>query len=41
MQVINPLQVVADAVVATAFGERVRGVLRLAEGNLLLTDYRI
>ena len=41
MQVINPLQVAADAVVATAFGERVRGVLRLAEGNLLLTDYRI
>ena len=31
---INPLQVAADAVVATAFGERVRGVL-------LLTDYRI
>ena len=41
MQVINPLQVAADAVVATAFGERVRGVLRLAEDNLLLTDYRI
>jgi Trk K+ transport system NAD-binding subunit len=41
MQVINPLEVAADAVVATAFGERVRGVLRLAEENLLITDYKV
>jgi Trk K+ transport system NAD-binding subunit len=41
MQVINPLEVAADAVVATALGERVRGVLRLAEANLLLTEYRV
>lgn len=41
MQVINPLEVAADAVVATALGERVRGVLRLAEAYLLLTDYRV
>lgn len=41
MQVINPLEVAADAVVATALGERVRGVLRLAETNLLLTEYRV
>jgi len=41
MQVINPLEVAADAVVATALGERVRGVLRLAEENLLITDYKV
>jgi len=41
MQVINPLEVAADAVVATALGERVRGVLRLAEENLLIIDYKI
>jgi Trk K+ transport system NAD-binding subunit len=41
VEVVNPLEVAADAVVATAFGERVRGVLRLADANLLLTEYRI
>lgn len=41
MAVINPLELAAEAVVATAFGERVREVLRVADTNLLLTDYRV
>ena len=41
MEVINPLELAAEAVVATAFGERVREVLRVADTNLLLTDYRV
>lgn len=41
MSVINPLELAAEAVVATAFGERVREVLRVADTNLLLTDYRV
>jgi hypothetical protein len=41
MEVINPLELAAEAVVATAFGERVREVLRVADTNLLLTDYLI
>ena len=38
---VNPLELAAEAVVATAFGERVRDVLRVADTNLLLTDYRV
>jgi hypothetical protein len=41
MAVVNPLELAAEAVVATALGERVREVLRVAETNLLLTDYRV
>ena len=41
MEVVNPLELAAEAVVATAFGERVREVLRVADTNLLLTDYRV
>ena len=41
MEVVNPLELAAEAVVATAFGERVRDVLRVADTNLLLTDYRV
>ncbi|MEY4354698.1 MAG: hypothetical protein RLZZ609_2939 [Cyanobacteriota bacterium] len=41
MEMINPLELAAEAVVATAFGERVREVLRVADTNLLLTDYRV
>ncbi|MEB3301806.1 MAG: NAD-binding protein [Cyanobacteriota bacterium] len=41
IEVIHPLELAAGAVVATAFGERVREVIRVAETNLLLTDYRI
>lgn len=41
MEVINPLELAAEAVVATAFGERVREVLRVDDTNLLLTDYRV
>lgn len=41
MEVINPLELAADAVVATAFGERVREVLRVADRHLLLTDYQV
>jgi voltage-gated potassium channel Kch len=39
MDVISPQELSAEAVVATAFGERVREVLRLADCNLLLTSY--
>jgi len=38
MQVINPLQVAADAVVATAFGERVRGVLQPGDALVVMAD---
>jgi Trk K+ transport system NAD-binding subunit len=41
MAVINPLELAAEAVVATAYGERVREVLRVADTNLLLTDYEV
>ena len=41
MVVINPLELAAEAVIATAFGERLREVLRVADTNLLLTDYRV
>jgi hypothetical protein len=41
MEVVNPLELAAEAVVATAFGERVREVLRVADTNRLLTDYRV
>jgi hypothetical protein len=41
MEVVNPLELAAEAVVATAFGERVREVLRVADTNLLLTDYQV
>jgi Trk K+ transport system NAD-binding subunit len=41
IEVVNPLELAAEAVVATAFGERVREVMRVAETNLLLTDYRV
>ncbi len=41
MEVINPLELAADAVVATAFGERVREVLRVADHHLLLTEYQV
>ncbi|MFN6337295.1 MAG: TrkA C-terminal domain-containing protein [Cyanobacteriota bacterium] len=41
MEVVNPLELAAEAVVATAFGERVREVIRVADTNLLLTDYRV
>lgn len=39
--VISTVDLVADAVVATAFGERVEGVLRLRGINLLIVRYRI
>lgn len=39
--VISAVDLVADAVVATAFGERVEGVLRLRGINLLIVRYRI
>jgi len=41
MEVINPLVLAADAVVATAFGERVREVLLVADHHLLLTEYQV
>jgi Trk K+ transport system NAD-binding subunit len=41
IEVIHPLELAADAVVATAFGERVREVLRVADSHLLLTDYQL
>jgi Trk K+ transport system NAD-binding subunit len=41
MAVISSVDLVADAVVATAFGERVEGVLRLRGSHLLLVRYRI
>lgn len=41
MGVISAVDLVADAVVATAFGERVEGVLRLRGLNLLIVRYRI
>lgn len=41
MEVINPLELAAEAVVAMAFGERVREVFRVSDINLLLTDYRV
>ncbi|MBM5816873.1 MAG: hypothetical protein FJ083_09925 [Cyanobacteria bacterium K_Offshore_surface_m2_239] len=41
VEVINPLELAAEAVVATAFGERVREVLRIADRNLLLIDYQV
>ena len=40
IEVVNPPELATEAVVATAFGERVREVMREAETNLLLTDYR-
>jgi Trk K+ transport system NAD-binding subunit len=39
--VISTVDLVADAVVATAFGEKVEGVLQLRGANLLLVRYRI
>jgi Trk K+ transport system NAD-binding subunit len=39
--VISAVDLVADAVVATAFGERVEGVLRVRGINLLIVRYRI
>jgi hypothetical protein len=41
MVLISSVDVAADAFVATAFGESVEGVLRLAGSNLLLVRYRI
>lgn len=41
MAVISTVELVADAVVATAFGERVEGVVRLRGLNLLVVRYRI
>lgn len=41
VSVISTVDLVADAVVATAFGERVEGVLQLRGANLLLVRYRI
>ncbi|MFM7674953.1 MAG: hypothetical protein ACKO5F_05085 [Synechococcus sp.] len=39
--VVSIMDVAADAVVATAFGERVEGVLRINHSNLLLVRYRV
>jgi Trk K+ transport system NAD-binding subunit len=39
--VISTVDLVADAVVATAFGEKVEGVLQLRGANLLLVRYRV
>jgi Trk K+ transport system NAD-binding subunit len=41
MELVNPLEVAADAVVATAFGERVLAVVRICDDNLLITEYRL
>lgn len=41
LAVISAVDLVADAVLATAFGERVEGVLRLRGTNLLIVRYRI
>jgi hypothetical protein len=41
VSVISTVDLVADAVVATAFGERVEGVLQVRGANLLLVRYRI
>lgn len=41
VSVISTVDLVADAVVATAFGERVEGVLPVRGENLLLVRYRI
>jgi Trk K+ transport system NAD-binding subunit len=39
--VVSIMDVAADALVATAFGERVEGVLRINGTNLLLVRYRV
>ncbi|MCT0224824.1 TrkA C-terminal domain-containing protein [Synechococcus sp. CS-1328] len=39
--IVSIMDVAADAVVATAFGERVEGVLRINSSNLLLVRYRV
>jgi Trk K+ transport system NAD-binding subunit len=41
LAVISTVDLVADAVVATAFGERVEGVLQVRGLNLLIVRYRI
>lgn len=41
IDMINPLELAAEAVVATALGERVREVLRVNDTHLLLTDYQV
>ena len=41
MDLVNPLEVAADAVVATAFGERVLAVVRICDDNLLITEYHL
>ena len=41
MELVNPLEVAADAVVATAFGERVLAMVRICDDNLLITEYRL
>lgn len=41
MTVVSIMDVAADAMVATAFGERVEGVLRINGSNLLLVSYRV
>jgi K+/H+ antiporter YhaU regulatory subunit KhtT len=41
MAVVSAVDLVADAVVATAFGERIEAVLRLGGSNLLQVRFRI
>ncbi len=41
LTVISTVDLVADSVVATAFGERVEGVLRIGSNNLLLVRYQL
>ena len=41
LAVISAVDLVADAVVATAFGERVEGVLQLQGSHLLIVRYRL
>ena len=41
LAVISTVDLVADAVVAAAFGERVEGVLQLQGSHLLIVRYRL